>query len=98
VFLQVHFLGVAMLHRHGEMPVLRHGLRVAGIEVQPSPASDSNPLCTVCQIVQNGAAQPARAVQILPPSISIPLPPRAAATNYRSVLPVMSYGRAPPLV
>jgi len=87
-----------MLHRHGETTVLSHGLWVSGCEVQPPPTSDRNLLCTVCQIVQNGAVQPATAPQVLPPSISVPLLPRVAPSNYRSELPVMSYGRAPPLV
>ncbi|MGD1102130.1 MAG: hypothetical protein ABSA59_08685 [Terriglobia bacterium] len=73
VLLQVHLLGAAMLHRHGETTGLCHGLWVSGCEVPASPTSESNLLCTVCQIVQNGAVQPASAAQVLPPSISVPL-------------------------
>ncbi len=98
VFLQVHLLGVAMLHRHGETMSPWHGLWVSGCEVQPSPASDGSLLCSACQIVHNGAAQPASALQVLPSSISVPLVFRLTTSNYRSELPAMSYGRAPPLV
>jgi len=87
-----------MLHRHGETLPLRHGLWVAGWEVQPSSTADSNLLCTACQIVQAGAVQPARAAQILPSSITVPLLRRLTTSNYRSEFPAMSYGRAPPLV
>jgi hypothetical protein len=97
VLLQVHLLGVAMLHRHGETTALRHGLWVAGCEVQPSPASDSNLLCAACQIVQNSAAQPASAAQVLASPTSVPLVRRMTPSNYRSELPAMGYGRAPPL-
>lgn len=87
-----------MLHRHGETTGVRYGLWASVCEVPSSPTSESNLLCTVCQIVQNGAVQPASAAQILPPSISVPLLPRMTPSDYRPELPAMSYGRAPPLV
>jgi len=87
-----------MLHRHGETLPVFHGLWATGSEVQPSSTADSNLLCTACQIVQNGALQPASVAQILPSSISVPLLRRMTSSNYRSELPVMSYGRAPPLI
>jgi len=87
-----------MVHRHGETTELRHGLRVFGFEVPSSPTSEGNLLCTVCQIVQNGAVQPANAAPILPPSISVPLLLRITPSDCRSDLPAMNYGRAPPLV
>ena len=67
VILQANLLVVAILHQHGETIALRQGLCVSGHEVQPSPDSKGNLLCTVCQIVHNGAVQPASAAQILPP-------------------------------
>jgi hypothetical protein len=98
VLLQLHLLGVAILHRHGETPAVWHGIWVSGCEVQPFPTSDCNLPCTACLIVQNGAVQPARAAQVLPPSNSVPLVRRMTPSHYRSELPAMSYGRAPPLV
>jgi hypothetical protein len=98
VLLQAHLLVVAMLHQHGETTASRHSLCVSSHEVQTSPESKNNLLCTVCQIVHNGAVQPASAAQILPPSISLPLLRRMAPSHYRAELPALSYGRAPPLV
>jgi hypothetical protein len=87
-----------MLHWHGETVAPWHGLRVSGCEAQPSPPTDSNLLCTACQIVQSSAVQPAIVVQVLPSSISVALVGRMTPIHYRSELPAMSYGRAPPLV
>jgi hypothetical protein len=98
VILQAHLLVVAMLHQHGETTAPRHSLCVSANEVQPSPDSKSNLLCTVCQIVHNGAVQRASAAQILPPSNSLLLLRRLATSHYRSELPALSYGRAPPLL
>ena len=97
VLLQMHLLGVAMLHRHGETTALCHVLRVSVCDIQSSPGVDSNLLCTVCQIVQSGAAQPAGAAQVLPSPTSVPLLRLVAPSNYRSELPAMSYGRCRPL-
>jgi len=96
VILQANLLVVAMLHQHGETIALRHGLCVSGHEVQPSPDSKGNLLCTVCQIVHNGAVQAASAAQILPPTNSLPVLRRMAPSHYRAELPALSYGRAPP--
>jgi hypothetical protein len=93
----MQLLGAAMLHRHGETSALEHGLSVSTCEAQPSGTADGNLLCTVCLIVHNGAVQPANAAQVLPPSISIALLRRLAPSSYRSELPAMNYGRAPPL-
>jgi hypothetical protein len=98
VLLQLHLLGMAMLHQHGETTAPWHGLWISACEAQPASTSDSNLLCTVCQIVQNSAVQPAVAAQVLPPSTSVPLVRLMTPSNYRSELPAMSYGRAPPLV
>jgi len=86
-----------MLHQHGETTAPRHGLCVSGYEVQPSPDSKSNLLCTVCQIVHSGAVQAANAAHILPPSISLPLLWRMRLSHCHTELPALSYGRAPPL-
>ncbi len=96
--MQANLLVVAILHQHGETIALRQDLSVSGYEVQPSPDSKGNLLCTVCQIVHNGAVQPASAAQILPPSISLPLLRRRAPSHYRTELPALNYGRAPPLL
>ena len=97
VFLQLHLLGVAMLHRHGEAVGPSSGLCVQGRETQPSSTSESGIPCAVCQIVHSGAARPAPAAQILSPVILVSWVWRLAPGGYRSVLPAMSYGRAPPL-
>ena len=98
VLLQVHLLGIAMLHQHDEAAASWHGLWVSGCEVQSSPAADSNILCTACQIVQHSAVQPGNAAQALPSSASVPLLRHMTPSNYRSELPVMNHGRAPPIV
>jgi hypothetical protein len=97
VLLQVHLLGIAMLHWHGETPTLGHGLRVDNSAVQPSPASEGNLPCTACQIVQNGAARPALVAQVLPSSKSVPLIRLTVSSIYHSEFSAMSYGRAPPV-
>jgi hypothetical protein len=98
VILQAHLLVAAVLHQHGGTTAPHHSLCVSGYEVQPSSDSKGNLLCTVCQIVHNGAVQPASAAQILPPSNSLPLLRRMAPSHYRAELPALSYGRAPPLL
>ena len=99
VFLQMHLLGIAMLHRHGEMPApWQHVISVSACEVQSPATSDSNLLCTACQIVQHSAAQPGSAAEALPSLASIPLVRRMVPSSYRSELPAMNHGRAPPLV
>ena len=97
VLLQLHLLGVATLHQHGETPTLRQAPAITQSDVQSSTAGDSNLLCTACQIVHNGAAQPGSAAQVLPASTTITLVRRMTPNHYRSELPAMSYGRAPPL-
>ena len=96
VLLQVHLLGVAMLHWHGETMAPGHGLWVSACDVQTPSTSDSNLPCTACLIVQNGAAQPATAAQVLPSSSSVPLVRLMTPSDYRSEFSAMSYGRAPP--
>ena len=98
VFLQVNLMGVAILHWHGEVTAPGHGVWVSEHEVQPASTSDSNLLCTACQIVHNGAAQPASAAQVLPSSTSAPMVRLMTPSNYRAELPATNYGRAPPLV
>ena len=97
VLLQVHLLGIAMLHWHIELPAPGHGLRVDNSAVQPAPASEGNLPCTACQIVQNGAARPALVAQVLPSSKSVPLIALMASSIYYSEFSAMSYGRAPPV-
>jgi hypothetical protein len=98
VLLQVHLLGVAMLHWHGGKIAPSHAPRVSASNAQPTPESDSNLLCTACLIVHNGAVQPASAAQVLPTSASVALIRRIAPNHYRAESPAMSFGRAPPLV
>ena len=98
VILQVHLLGVAMLHWHGEVPTLQHGLRVENSALQQSPASDCSVPCTACQIVQSGAARAATVAQIIPSSNSVPLVRSNTPSIYHSEFSAMSYGRAPPLI
>jgi hypothetical protein len=97
VFLQVNLLGVAMLHWHGEMPAPQHGQRVDNRATQSSPTSDGNLPCTVCQIVQSGAAQTGHVVQVLPSSNSVPLIRLTTPIIYHLEFLAMSYGRAPPI-
>jgi hypothetical protein len=97
VLLQVHLLGIAMLHWHADPLTPEHGLRVDNSAVQPSPASEGNMPCTACQIVQNGAARPALVAQVLPLSTSVPLIRLTASSIYHSEFSAMSYGRAPPV-
>jgi hypothetical protein len=98
VLLQVNLLGVAMLHWHGELPAPAHSPQVYGCEAPSSSASECNLPCTACQIVQNGAVQPADAAQVIPSSHSTPLARLLAPSFYRSEFSAISYGRAPPLV
>jgi hypothetical protein len=94
--LQVHLLGIAMLHRHSA-PAPWHGRWVTAHHAQPSPAADDSVHCTACQIVQHSAVQPGGAAQILPSSASVPLIRRMIDNSYCSALLVTSHGRAPPL-
>lgn len=98
VRLQVHLLGAAMLHRHGEMPARWIDLRISGCDMPPSPFSDGNPPCTACQIVHNGAVQPGGATQALPSPASIPLVRLITTSFYHSEQPATSLGRASPFV
>ena len=97
VVLQVHLLGVAMLHWHGERAAPCHGQWFCGCKVPPTPVADSNLLCTACQIVQHSAVQPASAARVLLSLTSALLPLRLATHSYHSELPAMNHGRAPPL-
>jgi hypothetical protein len=95
--LQVNLLGIAILHQHGETISQSHAPYVSGCEVPTSPFADGNLFCTVCQIVQHGAVQPANAAQVIPLSTSVQLVRSVAPSHYHSEFPAMSYGRAPPL-
>lgn len=97
VLLQVNLLGVAMLHSHGEMPTPQRGQRVDNRVTQSSPTSDGNLPCTVCQIVQSGAAQAGHAAQVVPSSNSVPLVRLTTPSTYHLEFLAMSYGRAPPI-
>jgi hypothetical protein len=97
VFLQMQLLGAAMLHQHGGLSARGRSLSVSCSDAQPRAGTDSNLLCTVCQIVQHSAVQPATSAQILPSSASVPLLRSFTAINYCSELPATNYGRAPPL-
>ena len=97
VLLQVHLLGIAMLHWHGESLMPGHGLRVDNSAVQPVPASESNLPCTACQIVQSGAARAATVAQVLPSSNSVPLVRLNTPSIYHLEFSAMSHGRAPPV-
>jgi hypothetical protein len=96
VFLQVHLLGVAMLHWHGESPAFGHGARVDRGAAQTSTGECSIP-CPACQIVQNGAARPATVAQPIPSSNAVPLDRVNAPSAYYTEFSAMSYGRAPPI-
>ena len=98
VFLQMQLLGAAVLHRHGETMARGSGTAVAPREVPLSANSDNNFSCVVCQIVHNGAFQPATAAQVLPPSATVPLLRLLAPNDHRWDSRAMTFGRAPPLV
>lgn len=86
-----------MLHQHGEVLRPYDGHRVYARDLQSSSAPDSSLPCVVCQIVQNGAVQVGIAAKVLRLFVSVPLDRGATARIYRSELPAMTYGRAPPL-
>ncbi|MGO8818085.1 MAG: hypothetical protein ACLQVG_25855 [Terriglobia bacterium] len=96
MLLQLHLLGIAMLHRHGETAPVSHGLGVSGGEATAPATSDCNIPCPACQIVQTSSVQPASTAQVLPPANSVLMIRRMVPSNHCADLPVMSYGRAPP--
>jgi len=79
------------------MPTPQHGAQVGQCADQSSPTSDGKLPCTVCQIVQNGAARAATVAQVLPSSNSVPLVRLNSPSIYHMEFPAMSYGRAPPV-
>lgn len=97
VILQVHLLGVAMLHWHGESNAPSHSLWAQGCDASAPASSDCSIPCPACQIVQTSSVQPASAAQVLPPENSVLLIRCMAPNDHSSDLPVMSYGRAPPV-
>jgi len=98
VLLQVHLVCVAILHHHGETETRWHAPWVSGCGTQQSPAAGNSLPCTACQIVRHSAVQPATAMAVFQPAVSVPFPPRLTQGIYCSVRPAISYGRAPPLI
>ena len=98
VLLQVHLACVAILHHHGEPATQWHAPWVNGPVAQRSSGGGNGLPCTACQIVRHSAVRPATATVVFQPAVSVPLPPRLTQDIYRSLHPVISYGRAPPLI
>jgi|ERR1035441_7609389 hypothetical protein len=97
VLLQVHLLWIVMFHRHGETPAPWHTDSVQVGGTQQSPAAESTLVCTACQIVRNSAIRPATAAPLFSAALAVALSPRSAISQYHSLLPVIWYGRAPPI-
>jgi len=98
VLLQIHLAWVAILHHHGETATRGHAPWVSGCGTQPSPAAGNSLPCTACQIVRQGAAQPAGAAPVHSPALSVYFALCLTHNNYGSLQPVSIHGRAPPLV
>jgi hypothetical protein len=95
--LQVQFLWVTMLHRHGEMLAPWSAPQVVGCDLSQSPGVEGGVPCTACQIVRNSALQPATDMVVLQQAASVPLPPIMTRPRYHSLRPASSFSRAPPL-
>jgi hypothetical protein len=94
--LQLHIFWVTVFHHHDSLAFpLQPSTIQEGSQHTPL-AADASLLCTACQIMRHGAAQPTVAFQLPAPATLVPFLPKRVLIKIHSLQQDAFNGRAPP--